>query len=194
MSTAVEKLQADLKILEYMATNLESYLKGEVLFGASQGKLPKITLGGYLMRHYRLHALQSWLTPAEQTRFQQAAAPVTELLKNNIVRSEQRAHEEFSARLRQWEAYIRDLRRDLRAHGSYYHTAVEPRAMLQALQTLLTTYPYQIQPKLLERLELLDGGLKGVWEPGEFVWSAEWEAIYPAASFWWLYGRPLRPE
>jgi hypothetical protein len=190
------KLQSDLYILEVMADGLADYLQGDALFGKTSGRVPKLTLGGYLMRQHRLTALQGDLQPAEQARLQQAVAQGEAALASQIVRSEARATQECHARLRQWEEVIRDLRRDARAHFAGYATAVEPRAMLTQLIHLLAQPPYQLDSAIPERLALLDGALRNSWDDGECVWSAEWEAAYPRAPFWWLYGRPiaLRPQ
>ena len=36
--------------------------------------------------------------------------------------------------------------------------------------------------------------LRGRWQPGEFVWPAEWAVAYPHAAYWWLYGSPRIQE
>lgn len=186
----MSKLQTDLHVLTVMAEGMADYLRAEALFGKTSGRVPKLTLGGYLMRQHRLLALQALLTPAEQAEMAQAVAQYRAAVAEAIIRSEERATQECHARLRQWEETIRDLRRDGRAHASYYPTAAEPRAMLSELIQMLATPPYQLDPTIPERLALLDTGLRGVWDDGEFIWPAEWQPAYPHANFWWLYGQP----
>lgn len=192
----LEKLQADLRVLEAMAERIGGYLRGNALFGKTPGKMPELTLGSYLMRQHRLVELKPLLSDEEQRRLQNTIDQYNDVMSNNIVRSEQRAYREFGARLKQWEEYIRELRRDAKAHFYYYSTAVMPRAMLAELHTMLNTYPYRHDQKLIDRLLLLDMGLRGIWDSGEFVWPIEWEAAYSPQIYWWLYGQPtlLRDE
>jgi hypothetical protein len=192
LTDAVEKLEADVAVVEFMVSKMAGYLASHNLFGPTNGKMPKTTLGGYLMRQQRLRGVGEGVLPtAVFDRFRLADSQFEQILSQNIVRTEQKGAEEFAARLRQWEAYIRDLRQDAKTHGVYYATAVEPRAMLAALQQRLTQPPYQFETRLNERLTLLDSGLRGIWEPGDFVWPAAWAQAYPASDYWWLYGRPI---
>lgn len=193
----ITKLQTDLHILEVMAENVGGYLRSNALFGKTPGRMPELTLGSYLMRQYRLVELAPLLTDVEKSRLETAMSQFKAVMDENIVRSEQKAHREFKSRLKQWEEYIRDLRRDTKSHFYYYSTAVAPRAMLQELYNMLSTYPYRLEEDLPARLVLLDGGLRGIWDMGgEFIWPEEWQDAYPPEKFWWLYGQPseLRQE
>ena len=190
----LEKLEADLAVLEFMVSKMAGYLAGNNLFGPTNGKMPKTTLGGFLMRHYRLNALRVMLPTAVTQRIEQVNMQFEDIRRNNIVRTEKKGTQEFGARLRQWEAYIREVRRDTKTHAVYYGTAVEPRAMLAELHKMLTTPPYKFSDKLTERLDLLDAGLSGVWQTGEFVWPEQWAIAYPAQAYWWLYGQPVNTE
>lgn len=174
-----------------MASKMAGYVASNNLFGPTNGKMPKTTLGGFLMRQHRLMALQEMLPTAVVSRLHEATAQFEAIRSENIVRTEQKATAEFEARLRQWEAYIRDVRREAKVHAAYYPTAVEPRAMLAELHKMLTAPPYQFSDKLDERLQLLDSGLRGVWQVGDFVWPEPWAIAYPAKAYWWLYGEPV---
>src|SRR5688500_2426298 len=58
MAHAAARLSEDLEVLEAMAAEMNEYLKSEVLFWPMrQGNLPRLTIGGYLMREHRLRAL-----------------------------------------------------------------------------------------------------------------------------------------
>lgn len=192
MSTdGIEKLKKDLDVLEVMAERMDGYLRGDALFGKTPSTMPELTIGSYLMRQHRLLALQPLLNPDELERLQRAIFQYKQVFENNIVRSEERATREFKARLKQWEEYIRDLRRDTKAHFYYYSTAVAPRVMIAELYTMLSTYPYRLDEKLPERLQLLDGGLRSIWDVGDFVWPSEWQTAYRPQEYWYLYGQPI---
>ncbi len=190
MISPLQKLQSDLVIAEEMVDRLAAYLRADNLFGKMPVTMPALTLGGYLLRQHRLTALRPALPPGDQERLGQVVQRFFDTIQERVVRSEERAHQEFGARLRQWEETIRDLRRDLRGNAAYYATAVEPRAMISALQEMLTMPPYQFDETLLERLELIDNGLRVLFAPGDFVWFEEWEPAYPRDEYWYLYGGP----
>lgn len=190
-TNGIKKLQEDLNILAEMAQRIPDYLRSDILFGKMPGKMPALTLGGYLMRQHRLVELKELLTAEEVERLEQAIAQYQQVMESNIVRSEERAQREFGARLQQWQEYIRELRRDTKANFYYYKTAVEPRVMVEELLKMLTTYPYQLDEQLPERLEALDGAVHNIWDRGDFVWPDEWQDAYPADQYWYLYGQPI---
>jgi hypothetical protein len=191
MARASEKLHEDLEIMAAMAGEMDEYLKSDVLFWPmARGSMPRLTLGGYLMREQRLGALQDQLSTEEKRRFQAARDTFDEALREKVVRFEQRAHQELHARLRQWGEYLRELKSDAATNSGYYPSAVETRAMIAALVDRLRTPPYKAEERALEQLALLDQNLRRRWQPDDFVWPHGWEKAYPAAEYWWLYGYP----
>jgi hypothetical protein len=191
MSDGLQKLRQDLEILAAMAAEMDSYLKSEVLFWPmANSTMPRLTLGGYLMRQRRLMALEDLLTDEEKARLETAVRQFNEALVEKIVRLEQRAHEELEARLRQWGEYLKDLSRDSGSGGAYYGTAVEPRAMITALVNKLRLPPYKLEPRISQQLAMYDDNLRRRWDSGDFIWPEEWQPAYPKTTYWWLYGKP----
>jgi hypothetical protein len=191
VSQGMEKLRQDLEIFEAMAAEMDSYLKSDVLFWPMEkGSMPRLTLGGYLMRQHRLLALKDLLDEEEKARLDAAVTQFNEALVEKIVRLEQRAHQELHARLRQWGEYLKDLARDNISSSAYYATAVEPRAMISALVNKLKLPPYKLDDRIPQQIGVLDNNLRRRWQSGDFVWPEEWQTAYPQATYWWLYGRP----
>lgn len=188
-----EKLQRDLDILQAMASEMDEYLKSDVLFWPmKQGDLPRLTLGGYLMRQHRLLGLRDLLTMQQQDRLHKAINQYHQALEEKVVRFEKKAHEELESRLRQWQTYIADVKQ---GRGlAYYETAVEPRAMIEALVSQLRVQPYELQENIPQKVAVIDQELRRVWDPGGFVWPREWEAAYPREKHWWLYGHPRKKQ
>ncbi|SRR5690554_2113227 len=187
----MQKLQRDLEVLEAMAGEMDDYLRSDVLFWPmSGGDLPRLTLGGYLMREHRLLQLRDMLDKDEQDRLHKAINSYRSALDEKVVRFEHHAHEELEARLRQWNEYLRETKRD--SGIAYYETAVEARAMIEALLDQLRASPYQLQPEVAQRVAMLDRQLRQKWLPGEFVWPQEWKRAYPKEKYWWLYGHPRK--
>jgi hypothetical protein len=191
LSTEDAKLEQDLKILAAMAAEMEEYLRSDVLFWQMMpGGMPKLTLGGYLMRQHRLLALRDLLDKAQRARLDAAVTQFNRALVEKVVRFEQRAHRELAARVRQWSEYLRDLEQDSGSSAANYNSAVETRAMMAALVDKLKTPPYQLEPRLRQQVELLDRNLRLRWKPGQFVWPELWQTAYPRTAYWWLYGQP----
>ena len=188
-----EKLSRDLVVLEAMAAEMDQYLRSDVLFWPLQdGDLPRLTLGSYLMRQHRLLGLRDLLDMEAQERLHDAVHKFHEAQEEKIVRFEQKAHEELGARVRQWHEYLREIKEGVGI--AYYASAVDTRAMLSALVAQLRINPYELDEEYPRKVALLDRELSRYWEPGDFVWPAEWKPAYPQDQYWWLYGHPREKE
>jgi hypothetical protein len=184
-----EKLARDLVVLEAMAAEMDEYLRRDVLFWPLRGSdLPRLTLGGYLMRQHRLLQLRDLLSMAEQERLHAAIKRYHEGQEEKIVRLEKKAHEELEARIRQWREYLNEVKGG--SSAAYYPSAVDTRAMIRALVNQLRISPYQLNEEVPSQIALLDRELSRIWESGDFVWPFDWQPAYPREEYWWLYGRP----
>ena len=191
MTTDSGKLTKDLQILVAMATEMEAYLKSDVLFWhMSKSGMPALTLGGYLMRQHRLLLLRDLLSQTQQADLSSAVALYNSFLVEKIVRFEQKAHRELDARLRQWSEYLKDFDRDVAASTSNYSTVVEVRTMITSIADQLQLAPYNLSQHVPQKLSLLDSQLRRIWERGDFVWPNAWQPAYPKVEYWWLYGKP----
>ena len=73
MTDSIQKLEQDVTILSEMAAQMDDYLKSDILFWKmGQGGMPMLTLGGYLMRQYRLLTLADLLPAARQEEMETA--------------------------------------------------------------------------------------------------------------------------
>jgi hypothetical protein len=195
MNEANERLGQDVAVLSAMAEQMPQYLDSDILFWpAPRGGMPALTLGGYLLREHRLHALAGLLTAEQQMEVSGALTRFNQALADRVVRFEKKAHHELEARLRQWEEYLKDMDRGTFDRSSNYATAVETRAIIQALLNRLGMPPYRAEDRPEQHLAALDTRLRGRWQPGDFVWPAAWEPAYPREVYWWLYGSPRVTE
>lgn len=190
-----ERLGQDVAVLSAMVEQMPEYLDSDILFWpAPRGGMPALTLGGYLLREHRLLALAGLLTAEQQMEVNEALTRFNQALANRVVRFEKKAHHELEARLRQWEEYLKDMDRGTFDRSSNYATAVETRAIIQALLNRLGMPPYRTEARPEQHLATLDTRLRGHWQPGDFVWPAAWEPAYPREAYWWLYGSPRVTE
>ncbi len=66
-----QMMNRDLEILEMMAAEMEEYLMSEATqWVMARGDMPKLTIGGCLMRCHRLDKLQEKLTGEARTRLE----------------------------------------------------------------------------------------------------------------------------
>lgn len=195
MQDGIDRLGRDVAILEAMAGQMAQYLDSDILFWPmAQAGMPMLTLGGYLMREHRLNALGRLLTAEQQAKVEVAGRRFNEVLANRLVRFEGKAQHELPARLRQWEEFLKDVERGAADRSSNYTTAVETRVMIAGLMNRLSLPPYQTPARAAQHLALLDTRLRNVWQPGEFVWPAEWLPAYPVDDYWFLHGAPRTKE
>jgi hypothetical protein len=191
LTTDSGKLTKDLEILVAMATEMEAYLKSDVLFWRmSKFSMPALTLGGYLMRQHRLLLLRNLLPQIQQADLSSAVALYNSSLVEKIVRFEQKAHRELDARLRQWSEYLKDVDRGVAVKSSNYSTVVEVRTMITSITDQLQLAPYNLSRQVPQQVSLLDSQLRRIWERGDFVWPNAWQPAYPKMEYWWLYGKP----
>ena len=95
-----------------------------------------------------------------------------------------KAAKEFGSRLNLWQQYIRELRGDPRGQARYYPGEVRQRTILQLLRAeILESIPAHEE----EQVTLNDTLLRGLTEPGPFVWEAAVQAAFPASDYWFLY-------
>lgn len=181
------KLQRDVEVLVAMAAEMAAYLASDSDYWPLGGSLPKLTLGGYLLRQHRLVALADQLSPAQWQQVETAVAQFNEAIADKVVRVERLAHGELARRLRQWSSYLSERQQSQKAIN--YETAVENRAIIEALIQFLQQRPYELDGRLMQQLQVWDNGLRQQWQPGPFVWAEGWQAAYSAEDYWWLYGR-----
>ncbi len=184
-------LAHDLAILEEMASRMDAYLSSDTLdWTIPRANMPKLTIGGYLMRQHRLLVLEDRLTEAQQARLQDAIAQYNLALQEKVVRYETRAHQELRARISEWMSYLRDMKNRITSEKYYYVGVVDTRVVIAELVNSLQQPPYRLDADIEEKLVALDRKLHGELRAHEFIWEPLWQDAYPAEEYWWLYGCP----
>lgn len=191
MNDTRQILERDLAILEEMVVEIDGYLMSEATHWImARGDMPKLTIGGCLMRQHRLAAVRGQLEPAEQVRLDTVIERFEEALKEKIVRFEVRGHQEVHARLGEWTGCLRDMTSRIATETEHYASVVDTRVVITALLNKLRLPPYQLDPHIPKEVAQLDHYLHSRWQSGEFVWPAVWQSAYPPDEHWWLYGWP----
>jgi hypothetical protein len=186
-------VERDLKEAQEMAKALVPYIYQDQLYGNVGGgmfgsrDMPKLTIGGLLMRIHRLHSVP--LTATQQ----QTLSEVENQLAS--VRTEWRMHydeklvHEANSRLDGIESFIQECREDPRACGNAYMPEAQRRTIVQEILHELESLgalPNELKTKMLR----VDSQLHGYVHAGDFIWSPELRSVYPKSAYWWLYGKP----
>ena len=194
-------LERDLIILEAFASQIEQYLREDELFwpvfGRVRGGMPRLTIGGFLLRQHRLVALREALSDSQQHLLSEIQTTF------DTVRAEWSMH--YDAKLaREWEMRANLLRNYLRdcdeaeAEGSnrhcgeYWPIAAEHRTMLQHL-TDEAERRHTLTRTQHDALSHIDRGLRHylVFDvQNAFLWPPELEPAYPRDPYWWLWVVP----
>jgi hypothetical protein len=186
-----QTVKRDLAILDVMVAEMNAYLMSEAThWTMEKGDMPKLTIGGCLMRCQRLPVVRDQLSERAQRRLDKAVQTFATALSENVVRFEQRMHQELHARLADWSGYLAHMASHMMADVDYYASVVDTRVVIQAMVDELHKPVYQFDKRILEEMTALDNNLKARWQVGEFVWPAVWQPVYPPEPYWWLYGRP----
>lgn len=191
MNEKNEVLNRDLAVLEVMVAELEEYLMSEATHWVmSRGDMPKLTIGGCLMRCHRLEKTQKKLVEEAQNRLTAVTQQFNRLVEGNVVRFERRVHQELRARLAQWAGYLSHMSSRPMADVNYYAGVVDTRVVMAAMVQRLEQQPFHLDPNIREELNTLDQNLQKRWQTGVFVWDDVWQPVYEAETYWYLYGRP----
>ncbi len=185
-------IDIDLQLCEAMGTTMSTYLDSTaVYYPLATAVTPRLTLGSFLMRYNRLHAVQDELTDIDKERLGQVDFEFEQTINWRVTRVEQKGNKEAGTRLRQWQRQIEELKETPESCIPYYSTVVENRVMLAEILTFLQQEPYRLEENLLTETAVTDQQLRLIWRDGAFVWASIWQPAYPQDTHWWLYGQPM---
>jgi hypothetical protein len=191
MSETNEILAQDLTVLEAMVAEIGAYMLSDAThWSMNLDGMPKLTIGGCLMRQERLQLLRSQLAFSDQSRLDAAIDVFNDSLNEQVVRFEKKAHDELHTRLREWTTYLRDATSEIATQKRHYVHVVDTRIVMTALINKLSQSPYRLNPQIARDVEQMDHRLKGQWQTGPFILDPVWEKAYPPQVYWWLYGQP----
>jgi hypothetical protein len=179
----------DLRYLQAGIDQLEAYLLAKDLYwpvgisaANTETPYPQLTISGLLLSLQRLRAAAR--TPEQQATFAEVERKLDEIRSRWRVAWEKKAAQDFHARLNLWRDFLEDYRDRPSAHYDRYPYEVGRRTQLELLNDSAGEIPAAEQ----EMLNGLDGLLRSVFKPGEFVWEDYLAPSFPHQPFWYLYG------
>jgi len=183
--------ETDLRVLEAMAASLTPYLYEKELYGVMAQNLPRLTVGGLLLRLYRLSSLQESLDGDQEKRFRDSRINFEQLRSEWAVHYESKIQQEINARLNGIANFLSDYASDPTAARGGYPNEATQRTIIYHLQ--VEAMSLDIWDEDYEkRLAPLDKRLQAALKDSEkkFIWDDELAPVYPEDPFWWLYGVP----
>jgi hypothetical protein len=194
MSTAYPVIRFDLdhdvRTVEAMASRLTPYIYETALYGPMPGDLPRLTVGGLLMRLNRLSAIANLLSPGQQKALDTARRQFDAVRQEWAVAYEARLTQELPSRLTALEQFIADCDESGRRCADLYPSEIEKRVIVEALKDEATARDV-LSPAARARLSGIDSQLHRFARPADhFIWDTRLEPAYPRDKFWFLYVTP----
>ncbi|MFN2196053.1 MAG: hypothetical protein ACK2UW_08020 [Anaerolineales bacterium] len=181
----------EVSFLESALPEIESYLFSDELFwpvlGNPRGRdayFPRLTIGTLLLSIKRASALAS--SAATEAQVIQLKTRLNAYRTQWRANWEAKAHREIISRLNQWRNYLMEYRQNSHHQADFYPQEVRWRV----IAALLSDEIKQLTDTEADMLNGLDNIVRGILEPGEFIWPNELQAAFPPSPFWYLYGKP----
>lgn len=186
-------LDRDVRSLAAMAAHLTPWLYEDELYGHVGGNLPRLTLGGLLLRLYRLERLGSHLSAEQQLQVHQARAQFELARAQWAVHYEQKLRRELEARVHAFELFLTDCEEDLSACSLNYPVQAEKRTIIHHLVQEASALEI-FENRLHGRIKEIDRRLQGIIQPGECLADERLCTVYSSTEFWWMYGSVAEPK
>lgn len=188
-------LARDLDELEQMVERLGDYLLGDAMYLSIGGgffrgsSTPQMTIGALLLRRRRLSHLRAKLKRADGIRLDAALAQHADLQREWTLHYEKKLRREVPMRLKVMAGFFRECSENPRDCGGAYPVEALRRTIVQEILLALDEFGYEKRDAAAAPRPA-DQALRRLLHAGEFIWAPPLEAVYPRATFWWLYGRP----
>jgi hypothetical protein len=179
-------LDRDLKTLAAMASGLTPYLYESEMYGYLDGDLPKLTLGGLLMRLHRLGHLAPSLNTEQQTLISKAHATFETERSHWAVHYDQKLQHELQSRVDSFDQFLNEWAEDPSGSSANYPTQAEKRVMIKHLQQEATERGV-LSDMYRTRITEIDQKLHHALTECDFIFDERLRDIYPHTEFWWLY-------
>jgi hypothetical protein len=188
----------DLNHLERMVNSLSGYLNSNQLYGSigggffTGGDAPNLTVGTILLRLRRIYALKDMLDAKRQATFERIQDQHTEIRANFPERYEGKMLQEAQSRLNAMDRFFEECTQDPAMCPRIYNPEAFRRTVVQELIMAMDIADLH-SADLEQKRRQTDKRLRGYVRDNDFLWDEQLIEVYPKASFWWLWMRPLAP-
>lgn len=185
-------VDSDLSTLRAFLKDFEQYLKSDIAFWTVGSDISALTIGGLLFIRRTLSARRTQLSPAQSAEFDQLESQADVLFQRWPVNIEKKVVREISSRLNVWASAIEEGIDHPTLFADNYPHSVNNRVYLSLLLPLVANLS-EADPHR-RHLSILDARLRGILAVGDFIWDAALAPAFPADEFWFLNGRPRKPQ
>lgn len=186
----MKSLEYDLRYLVSGVEILDKYLISPEVFwpisaSPPEGEpdYPRLTLDGMLLARARLAGREA--SQDQQARITQVISRLEVMCIKWRVAWEEKASKCFQVRERMWRNFIVEYQDNPLENADRYVYEVRLRVMLELLKTEFND-PSKVDPDLLLGL---DGYIRSILVPGEFIWDRGIQGGFPEGKYWFLYGK-----
>jgi hypothetical protein len=180
-------LERDVRVLSAMASNLTPYLYEQEIFAYLGSDLPELTLGGLLMRLYRLSRLEDVLTTEQQNLVQDARLNFEAERSKWAVHYENKIQRELESRTSALLRFLDECLEDRTGCTANYPVQAEKRIMIEHLRSEAQEHD-SLSDEQDNEVRATDQKLRRLFESGDFITDQRLTGVYPQERFWWLYG------
>lgn len=180
-------LERDIRILSAMASSLTPYLYEQDMYGSLGGDMPKLTLGGLLMRLYRLSHLEALLNTRQQNAVQDARKNFEAECSKWAVHYKNKLQHELKSRAEALILFFDECGEDLPGCAASYPSQAEKRIMIEHLRVEAARHNV-LADELDNLVKHADQKLRRLVHAGPFITDGRLETVYPRDQFWWMYG------
>ncbi len=196
MPEANYSIDHDLEEANALAEHLIPYVYENELYGSIGGmfgSMPRLTIGGLLLRLHRLHALEDQMSDAQKAQLAEIDAKHESARQEWTVHYNDKLLQEAESRLKMMEQYFNECADDPRTCANNYNPEAMRRTIVQEIDRQLkqTNAP---SAKLEHTMTKVDSQLRRFTQPSGFLWASVLLSVYPQGEYWWLYARPPRAE
>jgi hypothetical protein len=181
-------LDRDVRTVEAMAARLKPYVYENELYGLMPGDLPKLTVGGLLMRIHRLSAIAGTLSPKQQEVLKTAQEQLKTVRREWTVAYEGKIGREFQARLTALNQFLNEFADNPRSASENYPSEAEKRAILEALTDEAASLN-MLTSDMKNALGATDNKIRRYTQPSSLIWDERLRSAYPEDKYWFLYAK-----
>jgi hypothetical protein len=178
-------IEKNLRILSAMVESLTPYLYEGELFGHIGDNLPKLTVGGLLLRLNQLEGLYPALSAKECDQVAALHEKFEALRYEWRTHYEKKIQQELKSRAETMLRYLQDASD---AMGDWSNQ-IEKRTIIAHLEQEARNLNI-LSSDSIHAINEADAKLRRYFRAGNFYWDKELTEVYPKEDFWWLYGGP----
>lgn len=186
-------ISKDLKEAVAMADALVPYIHESELYGSTGGgffsTMPRLTVGGLLLRLRRLDALRDHLDATQLQELNTAMSRHEEVFRTWRTHYEGKLQREALSRLKAMGMFFDECASNPRACAGNYGPEASRRTIVQEL--IRAMHERKVDASEVEKqARSVDNRLQAVTRHADFIWDDTLTGVYPRSEFWWLYQAP----